>query len=202
MQNLLMLSLFGLLAVSFANAALLENTQPLDHALILSRQAPGTPQYECHSNCGNALAGGRNPTHCTNATWTGYYDACLECALEFDIWRIYGTGVGGAASACGLSATPSPAAPASSAPTSVPAPTPTTETETGTETGTGTAVTTPPPPSSAATDAETANSGPSATSSVSTAGAAPGPLVVPSHGSTSSWVGVLVAGLAGLVGLL
>ncbi|KAH6641086.1 hypothetical protein F5144DRAFT_562498 [Chaetomium tenue] len=198
MQNPLVLSLFSLLAVSIANAALLENTLPLDHALILSRQAPGTPQYECHSNCGNALAGGRNPAHCTNATWTGYYEACLDCALEFDIWRIYGTSVTGAASACGLSATPSPAAPASSAPTSVPAPTPTTETETGT----GTAATTTPPPSSAATDAETAGAGPSATSSVSTAGAAPRPLVASSPGSMSSWVGVLVAGLAGLVGLL
>jgi hypothetical protein len=53
MQKFTLLSLFGLLAVSIANAALLDNTLQPDYALILSRQAPGTPQYECHSNCGN-----------------------------------------------------------------------------------------------------------------------------------------------------
>jgi hypothetical protein len=53
MQKFTLLSLFGLLAVSIANAALLDSTLPQDYALILSRQAPGTPQYECHSNCGN-----------------------------------------------------------------------------------------------------------------------------------------------------
>lgn len=70
------------------------------------------------SSSGNALAGGRNPAHCTNSTWVEYYEACLDCALDFDIWKLYGNGVSGAASSCGLSATPSPSgdavAPASS----------------------------------------------------------------------------------------
>jgi hypothetical protein len=195
MHKFPILSLFGLLAVSITNAALLDSTLPPDYALILSRQAPGTPQFECHSNCGNALAGGRDPAHCTNATWTGYYEACLDCALGFDIWRIYGTGVSSAASACGLSATPSSESSGAPAASSV---VPTTETSA--------AITTPSPPpptpTPSATDAETAGSVvSSATSSVSTAGAASGH-VVSAPGSVSLCVGVLVAGLAGLMGLL
>ncbi|KAK3297353.1 uncharacterized protein B0H64DRAFT_123173 [Chaetomium fimeti] len=209
MQNSLFLSLLGLLAVSVANATFLDNTP--DYALILSRQAPGTPQFECHSNCGNALAGGRDPAHCDNATWTGYYEACLGCALDFDIWRIYGNGVSSAASACGLSATPSPSgddgpAPSStpatgsseaSAPTTASADVSETPSETASDTGSpdGPAVTAPP----SATDSETVGSTPSTTTSVSTA-AAPRP-VVSSLGSMSC-VGVLVAVFAGLMGPL
>ena len=33
-------------------------------------------------------------------------DACLDCALEFDIWQYYGDSVSTAAKACGLDATP------------------------------------------------------------------------------------------------
>ncbi|KAH8908898.1 hypothetical protein BR93DRAFT_957764 [Coniochaeta sp. PMI_546] len=76
---------------------------------LLARQAPGTPKYECHFNCGSAISGGRLEGHCDNTTWVGYYQECLDCALEFDIWQYYGTGVSTAAAACGLSATPSPA---------------------------------------------------------------------------------------------
>jgi hypothetical protein len=60
------------------------------------------------SSSGNALAGGRIPNHCDNSTWVGYYEDCLDCALDFDIWRIYGNGVGAAAESCGLTASPSP----------------------------------------------------------------------------------------------
>jgi hypothetical protein len=104
MRGLLLSLCFALSAIT-ANATLLQDSE---YALILSRQAPGTPQYECHSNCGNALAGGRIPNHCDNSTWVGYYEACLDCALDFNIWRIYGSGVSSAAEDCGLSPTPSP----------------------------------------------------------------------------------------------
>ncbi|KAK4167969.1 hypothetical protein QBC43DRAFT_310547 [Cladorrhinum sp. PSN259] len=89
------------LAVTAIQDALLE-----DNAIILARQAPGTPQFQCHYDCGNAVAGGRNPTHCDNTTWIDLYEACLSCALSFDIWKLYGTGVGNAASACSLTASP------------------------------------------------------------------------------------------------
>ncbi|KAL2126825.1 hypothetical protein VTI74DRAFT_177 [Chaetomium olivicolor] len=82
--------LLTILATLAVNAAELDRNLNFD--LLLRRQTPGTPQFECHSNCGNALAGGRIPTHCDNATWVGYYQACLDCALEFDTWKIYGNG--------------------------------------------------------------------------------------------------------------
>ncbi|KAK0727792.1 hypothetical protein B0T26DRAFT_672414 [Lasiosphaeria miniovina] len=86
------------------------------HGLILERQAPGTPQYNCHADCGAASAGRRDPAHCSNSTWTAAYDDCLECALDFNIWTIYGGGVSSAASSCGLSPTPSPSGDTPTAP--------------------------------------------------------------------------------------
>ena len=50
--------LSGLLALSAAltvQAAALQVDNDADVALILARQAPGTPQYECHSNCGKMV---------------------------------------------------------------------------------------------------------------------------------------------------
>ncbi|KAK4443227.1 hypothetical protein QBC34DRAFT_417433 [Podospora aff. communis PSN243] len=81
---------------------------------LLARQAPGTPQFDCHSACGSTISGSRVEGHCTNETWTGNYEKCLECALEFDIWKHYSTTIGNAAKTCGLTAVPSPAAGASS----------------------------------------------------------------------------------------
>ena len=51
------LQLSSLLALSAAltvQAAALQVDNDADVALILARQAPGTPQYDCHSNCGKA----------------------------------------------------------------------------------------------------------------------------------------------------
>ncbi|KAK3359659.1 hypothetical protein B0T25DRAFT_533531 [Lasiosphaeria hispida] len=87
-------------------------------AALVHRQAPGTPQYACHESCGNALAAGRAEGHCENSTWVGYYEACLDCALDFDIWKYYEKGVTAAASPCSLTPTPSPSGPAS-APSSI-----------------------------------------------------------------------------------
>ncbi|KAK4198861.1 hypothetical protein QBC40DRAFT_282921 [Triangularia verruculosa] len=80
----------------------------VDVAALLARQAPGTPKFECHSDCGSALGGSRSGRHCDNSTWIELFKDCLECANEFNIWQHYGNGLTAAAEACGLSAVPSP----------------------------------------------------------------------------------------------
>ncbi len=61
---------------------------------------------ECHADCGYTILDAALPDHCTNSTWTGLFDNCLDCALEYDIWKDYGNGVTQAAEGCGLDATP------------------------------------------------------------------------------------------------
>lgn len=46
--------------------------------------------------------------YCKDETWKKRFDDCLDCALKFDIWDYYSTGVGSAAGKCGLDATPKP----------------------------------------------------------------------------------------------
>ncbi|QKX64498.1 uncharacterized protein TRUGW13939_11673 [Talaromyces rugulosus] len=70
--------------------------------------APGTPLYECHANCGNAILISRTDNYCSNSTFTSGLEACLECALTEDIWQYYGDEVASAAKTCSDSATPSP----------------------------------------------------------------------------------------------
>lgn len=57
---------------------------------------------------GNTIVGGRIDGHCDNSTWVGFYKDCMECALEYNIWRYYEDGVTAAASPCGLDAVPVP----------------------------------------------------------------------------------------------
>ncbi|KAK3308527.1 uncharacterized protein B0T15DRAFT_524618 [Chaetomium strumarium] len=94
-------------AFAAVNAALPDNGLDF-HIALMSRQAPGTPAYDCHFNCGSTISGGRVENHCDNSTWVELYEACLDCALDFDIWQYYSNGVTSAARACGLSPTPSP----------------------------------------------------------------------------------------------
>ncbi|RVX71561.1 hypothetical protein B0A52_05133 [Exophiala mesophila] len=70
------------------------------------RQAPGTPQYDCHADCGGVISVSRTENYCESANFTSGLEACLECALEFDIWRYYGDSVSTAAEGCGLEAVP------------------------------------------------------------------------------------------------
>ncbi|KAH8691528.1 hypothetical protein BGW36DRAFT_432078 [Talaromyces proteolyticus] len=70
--------------------------------------APGSPLYECHSNCGNVIVLSRTNNYCSNSTFIADLDACLKCALTEDIWQDYGNHVAAAAKACGDDATPSP----------------------------------------------------------------------------------------------
>lgn len=60
------------------------------------------------TSTGNTITGGRIDGHCDNSTWVGYYKDCMECALEYNIWRFYEDGVTAAASPCRLDAVPVP----------------------------------------------------------------------------------------------
>ncbi|KAH6695238.1 hypothetical protein F5X68DRAFT_198139 [Plectosphaerella plurivora] len=76
---------------------------------LAARQAtpePGTPLYACHENCGLTVSGSREADYCTNWQWIARFDACLNCANEFNIWQYYGTTVTRVGTACGLDATP------------------------------------------------------------------------------------------------
>nr|CDP25683.1 Putative protein of unknown function [Podospora anserina S mat+] len=102
---------FSVLVSAFTATAVQAAVSPQDNvdvAALLARQAPGTPQFECHSDCGSALGGSRSGRHCDNSTWVELFEDCLECANQFNIWRHYGNGLTAAAEACGLSAVPSP----------------------------------------------------------------------------------------------
>ncbi|OCT48983.1 hypothetical protein CLCR_05102 [Cladophialophora carrionii] len=94
-------------AVSLASVS--ASSGPSVFSSLLRRQEPGTPQYDCHANCGNVIVAGRTEGYCDTANFTTSLDACLGCALEFDIWQYYGDSVAEAATACGLDATPAPA---------------------------------------------------------------------------------------------
>lgn len=57
---------------------------------------------------GFALRGSSDDGYCDDSEWLELFNGCLDCALEFDIWRHYGGGLTPAAEACGLDATPKP----------------------------------------------------------------------------------------------
>ncbi|CAH0005492.1 unnamed protein product [Clonostachys byssicola] len=147
--------------------------------LVEKRQEPGTPRYECHANCGTALQLSRaSDFSCDNSDFTRQFNACLDCALEFDIWQYYGNGLKAAATKCGLDATPKPtgstgsssaqstsAAPTSAAPTSA-APTSTA--------------------ASSAAQTSAASSAASSSAAASSSGAAPSSSVVQTGASSSA----------------
>ncbi|OJI99317.1 hypothetical protein ASPVEDRAFT_26134 [Aspergillus versicolor CBS 583.65] len=70
------------------------------------RQEPGTPAYECHANCGGIITDARSDGYCDKSDFKTKLNDCLDCALEFDIWKYYGNSVSSAAEECGLDATP------------------------------------------------------------------------------------------------
>ncbi|KAK3377610.1 hypothetical protein B0H63DRAFT_221031 [Podospora didyma] len=90
-----------------------------DYASLLKRQAPGTPQYDCHAACGRVVAARKETGYCTNTSWTDAYAACLKCALQYSIWSIYGPGVTSVSQACSLTPTPSPSGAVAASTTSV-----------------------------------------------------------------------------------
>ncbi|KAM7197124.1 hypothetical protein V8F33_005783 [Rhypophila sp. PSN 637] len=119
------LSILGLVVLTAS--ALTPANKVLGERSVLKRQAPGSPKFSCHSNCGSTIAGARIQGHCSNSTWTELYENCLDCAVEQGIWDMYGRSVGAAGQACGLSTTPddgdnSESSTDSPAPSSTPAP--------------------------------------------------------------------------------
>ncbi|KAI4868597.1 hypothetical protein F4820DRAFT_409854 [Hypoxylon rubiginosum] len=98
-------------------------------ARLLKRQEPGTPAYNCHDNCGQAIIQGRSSADvCNDEIFLSDYQACLQCSGpdNEDIWKYYGGTLSTSAASCGLSTTPlsgeqpdvGPATPAGSAVTS------------------------------------------------------------------------------------
>ena len=58
---------------------------------------------------GNAILKVRAADVCDDKEWQGLLESCLDCALEYDIWRYYGGELEPAAKQCGIDATPKPA---------------------------------------------------------------------------------------------
>ncbi|KAH8726230.1 hypothetical protein GQ44DRAFT_705971 [Phaeosphaeriaceae sp. PMI808] len=77
-------------------------------AALLKRQAPGTPSYNCHDNCGTAIQLSRQPNKCDIEAFKANYNNCLQCAGpdNFNIWNMYGRTLGSAGASCGLKTEP------------------------------------------------------------------------------------------------
>lgn len=75
---------------------------------LLRRQAPGTPSYSCHDNCGTAITLSRQPNVCSNPAFMADYTNCLQCSGpdNYDIWKMYGRTLGTVGASCGLSTEP------------------------------------------------------------------------------------------------
>ncbi|SPO06367.1 uncharacterized protein DNG_09056 [Cephalotrichum gorgonifer] len=78
-------------------------------AALLKRQEPGTPAYNCHDNCGQAIIEAREGDDiCNSASFLANYKNCLQCAGpdNVGIWQYYGNSVGAAGKGCGLDSEP------------------------------------------------------------------------------------------------
>ncbi|KAJ5505032.1 hypothetical protein N7463_007906 [Penicillium fimorum] len=77
-----------------------------DFVPLHKRQEPGTAAYDCHADCGGVILAARSDGYCDAADFKTQLTDCLNCAVEFDIWKYYGTSVSKAATGCGLDTTP------------------------------------------------------------------------------------------------
>ncbi|KAE8347795.1 hypothetical protein BDV24DRAFT_1730 [Aspergillus arachidicola] len=77
-----------------------------DFVPLHRRQEPGTPEYDCHANCGGVIVAARKDGYCDADTFKTELSDCLNCALKYDIWKYYGASVSKAATGCGVDATP------------------------------------------------------------------------------------------------
>ena len=103
-------------------------------AMLLKRQAPGTPEYNCHDNCGKPSIPPFRPLFwlvrrlttllfragqaviqtresdnlCTNEDFISNYQNCLQCAGpdNYDIWRLYGETLADVGEWCGMGIEP------------------------------------------------------------------------------------------------
>ncbi|KAL1880058.1 hypothetical protein Daus18300_001421 [Diaporthe australafricana] len=94
------------LAIDFAPAGV------YIHPILAKRQneSAGSPSYNCHDNCGQAIIEVRNcnATICDDETFQTNYQSCLQCAGpdNEDIWQYYGDSIETAAASCGLDTEP------------------------------------------------------------------------------------------------
>lgn len=79
------------------------------------------------SRKGGIITEARSDGYCDKSDFKTKLSDCLDCALEFDIWKYYGNSVSSAAEECGLDATPVESSSSSSSSA--------TASETATETG-------------------------------------------------------------------
>ncbi|KAK6348474.1 hypothetical protein TWF718_006267 [Orbilia javanica] len=75
---------------------------------LLKRQAPGTPLYYCHDNCGQAVAGSRKTGYCGNIAFIHNYANCIQCSGpdNYNIWHYYSGTLVPAGTTCGFPTTP------------------------------------------------------------------------------------------------
>lgn len=99
----------SLLAAASVSAISAED--PLEMAArLLKRQEPGSPAYNCHNTCGQAIRQGRfsGDARCSNDVFKTNYANCLKCSGpdNANIWSMYGRTLENYGRACGLSTTP------------------------------------------------------------------------------------------------
>ncbi|EXJ94884.1 hypothetical protein A1O1_00002 [Capronia coronata CBS 617.96] len=116
---------YSTVALAVAGIATVSAFEYPDFVPLHRRQEPGTPLYDCHANCGGVITQSRTENFCSSATFLSYYDACMVCALTYDIWQYYGNSVTTAGTTCGLDTTPEPAVPVETETTSSEPTTPT-----------------------------------------------------------------------------
>lgn len=98
------------------------------------------------SHKGGIITEARSDGYCDKSDFKTKLSDCLDCALEFDIWKYYGNSVSSAAEECGLDATPVESSSSSSSSAAA--------SETATETGSQTESSSTPTESSAESTAD------------------------------------------------
>ncbi|KAI5916993.1 hypothetical protein F4810DRAFT_698395 [Camillea tinctor] len=76
---------------------------------LLKRQEPGTPAYNCHDNCGQAIIQARESADvCNDEIFLTDYQNCLQCSGpdNENIWRFYGNTLSSTGERCSLSTEP------------------------------------------------------------------------------------------------
>ncbi|KAF4120752.1 hypothetical protein GMORB2_2756 [Geosmithia morbida] len=106
----------GFLASAALAAANNGGTQFPDFVALAKRAVTET-EYQCHANCGYTIQDASAEGYCDDAEWNKLLEACLQCAIETDIWGDYGDYVVKVAEPCGIDATPA-TTPATPIPTS------------------------------------------------------------------------------------
>lgn len=139
---------------------------------------------------GGVITAGRSDGYCDTDNFKTELTDCLNCAVEFDIWKYYGGSVSKAATACGLDATP---VEASSTTTSVSATTASDSATTSSDSASATKTAEETVNSTVATDAATSSTGTTvASTSVSpprVSGSSRPSSLIPSATPTGSSVG-------------